>query len=173
MISFVSKKINRLTQKTYNKYIYSLDFSTCSCMCSSTGRFDMHGYYYRSIKNPDGKIKLRILRIKCESCGKTHAVLHPSIVPYSQVVLIDTLDIVSNYLNNESNNSVLNQNPEITESDVRNTIKKFKKHWKERIKSLTINPMLDFFKLNNFLELISKAFKIAFMQIKSTFYSLV
>lgn len=173
MISFISKKINRLNQEKYNDYIASIDFSTCSCNCGATGRFNMHGYYTRTIKNPSRKIKLNILRVKCKSCGRTHAVLYPSIVPYSQVVLIDTLDIVSNYLNNESNNSVLNLNPEITESDVRYTIKKFKKHWKERIKSLTIYPMVDFFKLNNFLELVSKAFKIAFMQIKSTFYSLI
>ncbi len=173
MISFVKKKINRLTQEIYNDYIFSLDFSTCSCDCPARGRFCIHGYYTRSIKSPVEKITLKILRIKCKSCERTHAVLHPSIVPYSQIVLVDTMQIISNTLNNESSYNVINQNPEITESDVRYTVKKFMKHWKERILSLSPTFILEFLKTNDFAKLVSKAFNLAFMQVKCCFYSLV
>lgn len=172
MLSHSSKSIKYLTQQIYNEYIFSFDFTTCSCSCGATGRFVMHGYYTRSIKTPIGKIKLKILRVKCKSCGKTHAILHASIVPYSQVVLNDTTSIIINYENNESIVNILNDNPEITESDVRYTINKFKKDWKERIISIASIPILMFLKQDDLQEKVSKCFKRAFMQIKSCFYQL-
>jgi len=88
----------------------------------------MHGYYIRYLK----KISLSILRIKCKSCNKTHALLHPSIVPYSQIALSDTIDIIINYDEGSNNMNVINNNPEITESDVIYTINKYLKHWQKR-----------------------------------------
>jgi hypothetical protein len=67
---------------------------------------------------------------------------------------------------------VLIDNPEITESDVRYTINKFKKDWKERIISIASIPILMFLKQDDLQEKVSKCFKRAFMQIKSCFYQL-
>lgn len=170
MISFCSKKIKYLNQQIYNDYIFSLDFTTCSCPCGATGRFDLHGYYERSLKTPSEKIILSILRIKCKSCNKTHAVLHPSIVPYSHITLTDTIDIIVNYDGAEDNMNVINNNPEITESDVKYTIKKYVKHWKERILSLSTIPIRDFLELDTFQKKVSQTFCRAFMQIKRCFY---
>ena len=172
MLSQVTVKIKYLTQKNYNKYLYLLNFSTCKCSCGATGRFVMHGYYKRSIKIPLGKIALSILRVKCKSCGKTHAILHPSIIPYSQIPLCDTIEIIDAYENNNSFTNILNNNPDITESDVRYTIKRYLKCWKDRILSISTIPILDFILLADFQKKVSDYFFRAFMQIKCGFYQL-
>ncbi|HOH58867.1 MAG TPA: DUF6431 domain-containing protein, partial [Bacilli bacterium] len=115
----------------------------------------MHGYYKRSIKIPLGKIALSILRVKCKSCGKTHAILHPSIIPYSQIPLCDTIEIIDAYENNKSFTNILNNNPDITESDVRYTIKRYLKCWKDRILSISTIPILDFILLADFQKKVS------------------
>ncbi|MGN0433983.1 MAG: hypothetical protein ACI4EB_05550 [Bilifractor sp.] len=39
----------------------------------------IHGYYRRFVKASAGKMALRILRLRCTECGRTHAVLLSSI----------------------------------------------------------------------------------------------
>ncbi len=64
---------------------FVLSQETCPC-CSSKGNCIIHGYYHRSIVDfQDDKpttALLRVLRVKCTSCGHTHAVLPDFIVPY-------------------------------------------------------------------------------------------
>ena len=171
MITQIAKSIKYITQKIYNKYISSITFSTFSCSCGSIGRFTKHGFYTRSIKNPSGKVKISIQRIKCSSCDKTHAVLHHSMVPYSQIPLCDTLKIIKHHENNKSFNAILDNNPEITESDVRYTIKRYLKYWKEKIFSISlIIPILDFLVSDDLHKVVSSSFKQAFMQIKRSYY---
>jgi hypothetical protein len=72
----------------------------CPC-CSSVGNFEKHGFYERSIKieTPDnkGKLVLSISRVKCLGCGKTHALLPTWIVPYSQHLLEDQIEIIESF----------------------------------------------------------------------------
>ncbi len=89
MITLFVEKNNTLTQKFYNDLISNLQLHKLTCTCGKSGCLLVHGYYKRSIKVPSGKIHFRICRVKCAFCGKTHALLPSSIVPYSQLPLAD------------------------------------------------------------------------------------
>ena len=78
------------------------ELETCP-ICNSTGNCHIHDYYGRSIvdiSTPDQqqtKTNLCILRVFCESCGHTHAVLPDIIIPYSCFSLLFVLRILGLY----------------------------------------------------------------------------
>lgn len=88
MISYTftnRKNLNIISQSSYSADISNIDFSTIKCSnCLSVGLFVVHAYYCRYVKLPYGKIKLRILRIRCSECGITHALIPIEIIPYTQ-----------------------------------------------------------------------------------------
>lgn len=54
---------------------------TCpSCGCP--GNFARHGSYSRFLRTEDGEQRIRVRRVVCRSCGATHALLPPGVVPY-------------------------------------------------------------------------------------------
>ena len=58
----------------------------CNC-CHWKGSCIRHGYYERSYLLTAGDLvgegtKIRILRVKCKHCGRTHAILPEEIAPY-------------------------------------------------------------------------------------------
>ncbi|WP_423236818.1 DUF6431 domain-containing protein [Clostridium butyricum] len=59
-----------------------------------SGQLIKHAYYNRHIKTPNGIIMLKILRVKCKCCNRTHAIFPECIVPYSQVLLNDHISII-------------------------------------------------------------------------------
>lgn len=72
----------------YTQFILTLNLFHLECNhCHCRGECIRHGYYTRGyILEPDDLVKgarIRILRVKCKHCGKTHAVLPEEIVPYS------------------------------------------------------------------------------------------
>ena len=142
--------------------INSLPFHKLSCTCGLKGNLIKHGYYKRSVKSDGELIQLKILRLICKSCKKTHSILPNSIVPYSRTLLKDQINIISTYLLNGSFDQVMIDNILIDESNLRYIINNFNRHWKERLISFKIH-------LNN--ELIKLCFKYynrQFMQIKCT-----
>lgn len=76
------------TCKTYNKDSYNRNsFSKTTCpRCRAIGRFKMHGSYERNVAYFNDKqlvFKLiAIRRVRCKSCGTTHAVLPGDIIAY-------------------------------------------------------------------------------------------
>lgn len=84
-----------------NEYYFqcsTLDLSSFSCpCCSHKCSFTIHGYYTRNIIINGVKYKIRILRVKCNECGRTHAVLPSFIIPYIQTSLNDALTIIENF----------------------------------------------------------------------------
>ena len=95
MITLNVKESNTFTQDSYNSFLFHLQFHRLSCpCCGHAGCLSVHGYYHRSLKTPDGKIRLRICRVICSCCGHTHALLPSSIVPYSQTSLKDQCSII-------------------------------------------------------------------------------
>ena len=76
-----------ITQAAYNEIIQRLAFHKLSCTCGRHGDLVRHGYYNRSVKAALRSWVIRILRVRCKSCGKTHALLPESLVPYSSVTL--------------------------------------------------------------------------------------
>ena len=74
-------------KKDYNHYLCCLNVRHINCpKCRAKGDFTKHAYYDRNIiVYQDGVIKedkLRILRLRCQSCKTTHALLPDAIIPY-------------------------------------------------------------------------------------------
>ena len=113
-ISNLDGKIKSLTQKSYDKFIYNIDFS-------------------------DGKTSIIILRVRCKSCGKTHAIFPECIVPYSQILLSDHISIINTYNSKASFEPIMLANEFIDESNIFYIIKQYLEHWKERITSFKIS----------------------------------
>mgnify|MGYP006916109811 CR=1 FL=1 len=84
-------------------------------------------------------IKLRIVRVKCENCGKTHALLPSYIVPYTRILLEEQLEIVRQSEGERNYAAVMNANALIDESDVRSVIRRYRRSWKERLISFGLS----------------------------------
>jgi len=160
MITIFSPKIKGFCQKNYNEIIDNLQFHSITCTCGQTGQLIKHGYYTRSIKTPVGLINLKILRVKCKCCKKTHAVLLDFIVPYSRISLKDHLLIIKSYENKQSYDPIMLSNPYIDEGNIAYVIKQYINHWKQRLLAfgLIINKCI--------VKNCFSVFKRQFMQIK-------
>ncbi|MDD4809527.1 DUF6431 domain-containing protein [Methanobrevibacter sp. UBA417] len=87
MLSNIKVKINNCLSESYNFFVKNLIIGLLICpTCKAKGRLEIHGYYPRHVvalidTNLVHEI-LMILRLKCKSCGCTHAVLPDFIIPY-------------------------------------------------------------------------------------------
>lgn len=162
MITITTKKINFINQSEYDSIIFNLSMHSIQCSCGHTGCLVHHGYYYRTVKNKKGSVVLRILRVKCKECGRTHAILLSSIVPYVQIRLEDQVDIIKIYLNHQSYDEILNEHEYIDENHIGRLIRVFCKHWWERIKSVGISLS------HTMTKDCFQYYKRQFMQIKCT-----
>ncbi len=74
-----------------------LYFVSCPT-CGAGGSFRVHGYYSRNVVQFCGTgfadTVLRVMRLKCKSCGHTHALLPDVIVPYLQYGLAFLLKVI-------------------------------------------------------------------------------
>lgn len=68
------------------KEIYNLPIYGCK-FCGYEGLMHRHGYYSRNVITKYYIKKISILRVKCPSCNKTHAVLPSFLIPYYQYSL--------------------------------------------------------------------------------------
>lgn len=161
MITYKTKKHNIIKQDIYDKHIESLQRHKIKCSCGHLGCLIIHGYYIRKIKTPFGKIALRIVRLLCKECGKTHAVLPDSIVPYSQITIEDHI-LILRATTKEDHNKIMEDNLCIDESNISYIKRNYKKHWKERLRTYKIS--LDY----NLTSLCLLYYKRQFMQIKCT-----
>ena len=164
MITLFVEEYNPLTPNFYNDLVSNLQFHQLTCPCGHSGGVSVHGYYNRSIKLPSGKAIFRICRVICEHCGHTHAILLSSMVPYSQVSTSDHIDIIDNYSNHNSQDSVMNSNPCIDESCYRYIIRCYLRYWNEKLRSerLSLSPIC------LLIRSCFAYFSRQFMQIKNT-----
>lgn len=164
MITLSVDYCNPISQKIYNDVITQLQFHRLTCSCGHSACLTSHGYYYRYIHSDTEKIRLRICRVKCSFCGRTHALLLSNIVPYSQISLPEHIDILLHHSHNESFTTFMNNSPSIDESNIRYLIKQYIIHWKQKLLSENI-------KLKSISLLVRQCFEKfsrQFMQIKST-----
>lgn len=163
MITLKTNNNNPLTQKTYNQLIADLQFHQLTCTCGHSGSLSVHAYYHRSVKVPNGKLRLRICRVVCSSCGCTHALLPSSIVPYSQTPLAEQVAIISAYETSDSPKNVMATNPSIDESNCAHVIRQYRRHWKQ----LLLSERIDIRDTSLVLKCFTAFFR-QFMQIKNT-----
>ena len=50
--------------------------------CKAAGNFVRHACYDRSLVTEEGETTLRIMRVKCLTCGSTHSLIPPDVIPY-------------------------------------------------------------------------------------------
>ena len=163
MITLYVEENNPLTPDFYNSVLNSLQFHQLRCPCGHSGCLSIHGYYHRSIKTNDGKMRFRICRVKCELCGHTHAILLSSMVPYSQISFSDHRRIIKDQENRTESRVTLSSALSFDESNYRYIIRMYLRHWKQRLLSERISARDG--------GLISRCFqfwKRQFMQIKCT-----
>lgn len=161
MITVLVQDCNLISQSFYDSVINTIQFHQLTCSCGHSACMTIHGYYLRSIKLPDGTLRLRICRVRCSECGKTHALLLSSIVPYSQIRTCDQQQICIAFEQQFSADSVCDSNPEIDENNVKYVLRNYRRHWCEMLKSLRIS-------LSPFITLIRSCFanySAQFMQI--------
>ena len=168
MILISVRDYNRFSQDYYDSIINSLQFHRLTCTCGHSACLTIHAYYTRSVFLPDGVHPLRVCRVRCSECGRTHALLLSSFVPYDRISLLDQHTVVRAYENGSDRNAVCEQNPSIDENNVKSIIHRYKHVWLQRLLSEAI-------RLSEISSLIQNCFSfysMQFMQIRRTIVEL-
>ena len=165
MITILVQNCNLISQSFYDSVINRIQFHQLTCTCAHSACMTIHGYYHRTIKLPVGTSRLRICRVRCSECGKTHALLLSSIVPYSQIRTCDQQQICIASQQQLSTAPVCDSNPEIDENNVKSVLRNYCRCWREMLRSLRIS-------LSSLITLITSCFadySAQFMQIHRGF----
>ena len=151
-----------ITPEIYKKVAATLPLYRLQCSCGHAGCLVRHGYYSRKLKTQEGTIVLRILRVKCKECGRTHAILPELVVPYTQIPADLQQKMLSYSLGSPELESLMQDNTDITESNVLAVKSRYRQEWKERLATMAMKVQ------DSILDLIRRAFQSfhrQFMQI--------
>ena len=138
MILISVSDYNQFSQDYYDSVINNLQFHRLTCSCGHSACLSIHAYYTRGVFLPDGVCPLRICRVRCSECGRTHALLLSSLVPYDRVSLSDQHTVICAYEDGSDRNAVCEQNPSIDENNVKAIIRRYSRFWLQRILSEAI-----------------------------------
>ena len=133
MILISVSNYNHFSQDYYDSVINSLQFHQLMCTCGHSACLAIHAYYKRGIFLPEGTQFLRICRVRCSECGRTHALLLTSIVPYDRISLADQHAIICAYEDGSDRNAVCESNPSIDENSVKSVIRRYVLFWLQRL----------------------------------------
>ena len=164
MITLLVEENNHLSQSFYNSCINNIQFHQLTCSCGHSGCLIIHGYYKRKVKSSDGSFWLVVCRVKCTECGKTHAILPSSIVPYSQISLTCCCQIIADLEDGTNPCSVCNENPDIDENNVASVLRRFRKHWQQRL----LSECIQMIPLRNLVLSCFTHFSAQFLKIRRT-----
>ena len=166
MITIYLPKSNQFPQedhqRAYDELIDQIPFHQLRCTCGRCGDLIRHGSYTRKIKVSLGYLRLRINRVICKACNKTHALTPDWLIPYSSILLKDQVQILQAHLAGESMEPIMAEQPVIDESAIGYIIRQFKRHWLPRLTAFQIP--LD----KNIVPACFRAFGRQLMQIKCT-----
>jgi len=163
MITLLVDNCNNFSQEFYDSVVFSIQLHQLQCSCGRSGCLRVHAYYHRTVRTPESRVKLRIMRVKCSECNRTHAILLSSIVPYSQISLETQRSIVVSLENGSDPMSVCTPADAIDENDVKHVVRVYRKFWREKLLSERIGT-------TEILEMIRRCFACfaaQFMQIRS------
>lgn len=91
----INGKLKSLSQNKYNNLVFALVLSDIYCNICNSNDWSYHCTYNRHIDIFNRKHEIKIQRIICNKCGKTHAILVEDMIPYSSA----SYDIVVNMMN--------------------------------------------------------------------------
>ena len=166
MITF--KSLNFKMDDTFNynnlinEYEEYIDDNMGKFTCPFCSSSDMikHSTYNRKFFHPENYdvITIKIQRLKCKHCGRTHAILIHFLVPYKRKTIYEIKQIINDH---EEGNGVL-----VTEYSIVKTYKK----WKQRLISINCLISSIWKKYVAFLMECADVFKMCFMQNKRRKY---
>lgn len=164
MITVFVRENNPISQKSYNDAMNQLDPFQLPCTCGCSGSLIRYGSYRRHVKADGAKFPLIIRRVLCQSCGRSHALIPSSLVPYSQIPLEDQVSLIEAFEGGTGPEAVLDANPEIDERTPPRLIRIYLTYWRERLlcERLILRPVVRL--TRQCLSLFGKQF----MQIKNT-----
>ena len=162
MITGIFTGFKRISEEIYRKVTENLPLHQLRCCCGHAGCLVRHGYYTRKLKTREQTLLLCILRVRCKECGRTHAILPETVVPYSQIPADLQQHMLLYPLGSPEMEELMEENSDISESNVLAVRSRYRKHWKERLASMgrTIQDKIQ--------DLIQRAFQVfhhQFMQI--------
>jgi hypothetical protein len=138
MIIVLADDVNRVSQDIYDRIVNELDRERIKCnRCGQYG-FNINCYYYRSIRKPSGIEKILIVQLICRSCGKTHAVLLSTMIPWCSVEMSDAIRIIKAHGSSEIR-LIYDDNPSISEDNIKHLRRIYFGEWKERLLSFCIS----------------------------------
>ena len=167
MLARIGKEIKTLTNEKYQEFVSGLEIHRIFCSCGHAGCLVRHGYYRRKLKTADGTVTLRILRVRCKECGRTHAILPECVVPYSRIPVDIQQKMITHRLGDPELEDLMTCNPDITESDVLRTRRSFKRYWRQRLLSIGIDIAAQ---ITQIIGKCYQEFRRQFMQIKRGIY---
>ena len=162
MIMIMDKGCNPVCEEIYKKIIAGLGLHQLTCTCKRTGTFTKYGTYSRKLRYGDEAQEISIQRVICSECGRTHALLPSSIVPYAQIPLREQVIIIEHYEDQADMEQFLQENLSIDENNVKSVTMRYRKHWLQRILSESI-PRAP---LDDLVRRCFLAFSRQFMQIR-------
>ena len=167
-------RIKTSSDSLFSAFMDSYSHTLQECpSCHSKGNFIPHGFYKRNIIDfTGGKAtyrKISVRRLKCQSCGHTHAVLPDFVVPYAQYSLFFLLRVLSEYFLRLKTVSEICHTYSITPSMLYRWKELFlchKNDWLPLLEHLETSP-LDFLKRLCFVENFSGSFSCPFFRLTS------
>lgn len=164
MITVFVSEINPVSQKFYDHLMERVYPCRLSCTCGCVGSMIRYGSYHRHVKSDGTNLRLKVQRVLCCSCGRSHALLPSALVPYSQIPLKDQVSVIEAYESGEDPSSILETNPEMDDRTPFKLIRIYLALWRERLRSERI-PLRPLAALP---ERCLSFFGKQFMQIKNT-----
>lgn len=166
MITVLTPNCKDISQESYDSMIFSLPVHQLTCSCGHSGCLCFHGRYKRHVITEVICFLLSVCRVKCSHCGRTHAILPASIVPYACLALSVQVEILQN-IEDPSRppaTSACKSSPFIGEELVRSVIRRYRRFWQEMLRSVRVS-------LDDIPSLIRSCFlhySSQFMQIRRT-----
>lgn len=164
MITLFSNECKSISQKSYNRIIDQVPIHRIQCTCGCRGSLVRHGFYHRMIKSTAGTLRLKVLRLRCNTCGITHALLPLEVVPYSQVSLTCQIAILRYRISSPEMEQMRNANPDLDESCISRIRRKFRKHWAERLRAERLVVQME---LRQLVKACFAAYGKQFLQIRA------
>lgn len=143
MITLFTLDCKDISQESYDILTGHLHIHSIRCTCGCRGSLIRHGFYRRTFKSKAGTRKLKILRLKCSSCGITHAVLPVSVVPWSQASLDCQLTMLRHGMGSPEMERMQNANPDFDEGYISRVRRKYRMHWAQRLEAEGLCPMAE------------------------------
>lgn len=137
MITLFTPKFNHFSQSVYDSVVNTLQLHRLECTCGHSGCLSRHGFYRRSVLTEEGTRSIRILRVICGECGRTHALLPVSLVPYCQIPLLDQYQVIQAFEHNGDRNAVC-KGAGLDENHVKSILLRYRRFWQQRLLSEAI-----------------------------------